>query len=187
MSESPPIESNRTTLQLQDDEKSVNVMAYTHSSIHWGTVIVKNPIRVSTWLRTNLAPDLITIYNASSLNTAIPGAKPIQSRELYLFTNQIIAFHMSPPQEDPPDYDPTEPNRYMDPISILVGTFRIDGHIRLSLISNVEKYLDRTREEFTSIYDAKIYNIANINSGVMKVPYLIVRQDTVVYTKRMNK
>jgi len=186
MTEIPSAESNRSPLQPQDDEKIVNVMAYTITSIHWGTIIVKNVIRVSTWLRTNMAPDLLTIYNAHSLNTSIPGAKPIPSRELYLYTSQILAFHMLPPHEDPPDYDATEPNRYMDPVSILVGTFRIDGHIRLSLISNIDKYLDRTHEEFTSIYDAKIYNIANLSSGVMKVPYLIVRQNTAVYTKRVD-
>ncbi len=184
MTESPAEESKPPIPEIQEDEKSANVMVYTQSAIHWGMLIVKQAVRISTWLRTNLAPEVLTIYNVHSLLTNIPGAKPIPSRVLYLFTSEVLAFHMIPPQVDPPDFDPTEPNRYMDPVSILVGTFRIDGHIRLSLISNVEKYLDRTREEFTSIYDARISNIANPSAGVMKVPYLIVRQNAVVYTKR---
>ncbi len=181
--EAPPAEINVPFPPIQEDEKSANVMAYTQSAIHWGTIVVKNAIRVSTWLRTNLAPDILTIYNARSLVTSYPGGKPVASRELYLFVTQINAFHLIPPQEEPVDYDPTEPNRYMDPVSLLLGTFRIDGHMRLSLISNVEKYLDRTREEFTSIYDAQISNITNPSAGQMKVPYLIVRQNTAVYTK----
>lgn len=184
MTEAPAGETSPAIPQIQDDEKTANVMVYTRSAIHWGMIIVKNPVRVSTWLRTNLAPEVLTIYNANSLLTTIAGAKPISSRALYLFTSEVLAFHLIPPQTEPPDYDPTEPNRYMDPVSILVGAFRIDGHMRLSLISNVEKYLDRTREEFTSIYDAKITNIINPAAGVMKVPYLIVRQNAVVYTKK---
>ncbi len=179
-------ETNTPFPPIQEDEKSASVMAYTQTAIHWGTIVVKNPIRINTWLRTNLAPDIITIYNANSLVTSYPGGKPVASRELYLFVSQIHAFHLLPPQEEPPDYDVTEPNRYMDPVSLLLGTFRIDGHMRLSLISNVEKYLDRTREEFTSIYDARISSIVNPSAGMMRVPHLIIRQNAIIYTKRPN-
>jgi hypothetical protein len=184
MTETPAGEINPLIPQIQDDEKTANVMVYTRAAIHWGMIIIKNPVRVSTWLRTNMAPEVLSIYNANSLLTAFAGAKPIPSRVLYLFTSEVLAFHLIPPQSEPLDFDPTEPNRYMDPVSILIGAFRIDGHMRLSLISNVEKYLDRTREEFTSIYDAKISNLINPSAGVMKVPYLIVRQSAVIYTKR---
>jgi len=170
-----------------EDEKNANIMVYTQSAIHWGTIVVKNAIRVSTWLRTNLAPDILTIYNAHTLNTSVPASvKSISSREIYIFTNQILAFHLLPPQEDPLDFDPTEPNRYMDPVTVLIGSFKIQGYLRLSLLFNTEKYLDVTREIFTSIYDAEINNIAIPSSNPMKVPYLIVRQNSVIFCKQQD-
>lgn len=188
MTDSPVSESNPSFFTLLDDEKSANIMAYTQSALHWGTIVVKNVIRVSTWLRTNIAPEVMTIYNVRTLSTTGSlASKPVTSNVLYLFTNQILAFHLVPPQEEPLDFDPTEPNRYMDPVTIFLGPIRIDGHIRLSLLSNVEKYLDVNREEFTSIYNAEIGNALAPSAGVMKVPYLIVRQNSVIYTKKIPK
>lgn len=188
MTGQPETESTLQPYTLRDDEKIANIMAYTTSAIHWGVIVVKNLIRVSTWLRTNLAPEVLTIYNARTLSANNSSAlKPVTSKELYLFANQILGFHLLPPQEEPPDYDTTEPNRYMDPVTILIGPIRIDGHMRLSLLSNVEKYLDVNREEFTSIYNAEISNTLAPSSGVMKIPYLLVRQNGVVFTKKYTK
>ena len=180
-------ENNPSTFTVREDEKAASIMAYTLSAIHWGTIVVKKAIRVSTWLRTNLAPDLVTIYNAHTLTTSnASSAKSIASREIYLFTNQIIGFHLLPPQEDPADFDSTEPNRYMDPVTVLIGSFKIEGFLRLSMLFNAEKYLDVTRENFTSIYNAEINNISIPASKPMRVPYLIVRQNSVVFSKQQE-
>lgn len=168
---------------LGPEEKAAQVMAYTTNSLYWGEVVVKEVIRVSTWLRTNSAPDRVCLYNARALATgsAAP-TRPMQFRELYISTNNILIFHLVPPAKDPLDYDPSEPNRMMQPISILVGSFRVDGNLRLSSHSNVSKFLEVTHETFTTVYDAHISNPSNPAFGSIAVPYVLVRQETGVFT-----
>ena len=158
-------------------------MAYTSNSLYWCEVVVKEVIRVSTWLRTNSAPDRVCIYNAKAMTTgsAAP-SRPMQFRELHVATNQILIFHLVPPAKDPLDYDPSEPNRIMQPVSILIGNFRVDGCLLLSSRSNVAKFLEVTREQFSSVYDARISNPSNPSFGSIAVPYVIVRQETGVFT-----
>lgn len=168
---------------LAPDEKAAQVMAYTYNNLYWGDVVVKERIRISTWLRTNSAPERITIYNAKAMNV-LSGAqvRPIAFSELNLAVPQILAFHLMPPAKDPLDYDPTEPNRKMDPVSVIVSSFRIDGNLRLSSQSSLSKYLEVNREDFTGVYDAKISNTVIPSLGIISVPFLLVRQETAVFT-----
>lgn len=168
---------------LEADQKCAQLMIYTQDALYWGEVVVKQVIRVSTWLRTNSAPDRLTLYNARALHTTSnTGVKPMQFTELHLAVSQVMAYHLVPPAHDPIDYDPTEPNRRMQPASMLIGSFRIDGHIRLASQSNLAKFLEITRETFTGIYDAKITNFLMPSLGVISVPFLLVRQETTVFT-----
>ena len=104
--------------------------------------------------------------------------------EIHVHNTQILALHLLPPEKDPPDYDPTEPNRVMVPIAAIVGTFRMDGHMRMAAVSNLKKYLEVTRENFTAFYDAEIYNSTVPALGVMRVPYVLVRQNTTMFAYR---
>lgn len=45
---------------LSADEKTALVMIYTHNSLLRGNAVVKESIRVSTWLRTEGAPEYKT-------------------------------------------------------------------------------------------------------------------------------
>lgn len=175
---------NLIPYQLADNEKVASVMAYNPLSIYWGEVVVKDQIRVSTWLRTTAAPDSICLYNAKALiiNTG-ETPKPMTFTELHIPTGQILAFHLIPPAKDPIDYDLDEPNRQMIPITILFGTFRVDGNIRLSTRSSLSKYMEISRETYTSIYDAEISNPVMSSLGVIRVPFLLVRQTTAIYAK----
>lgn len=177
--------SEKIILTPAADEKVVPLMVYIPGKLIWGEAVVKEAIRVSTWLRTNVAPEVLTLYNAKIL---IPSTgvklKPISHPELSVFVSQIIAYHLIPPHQEPPDYDPTEPNRIMEPVTLWVDTFRYDGHLRLSALSSVRKYLDVTREAFTSLYDVEISNPLLPEMGSLKVPYLIVRQNLVLYGKK---
>jgi hypothetical protein len=166
---------------LGSDEKVAQVMAYTASAFYWGEVVVKEMIRVSTWLRTNTAPDRFCLFNARAMLTTGAPTRPMQFSELHIATSQVLMFHMVPPAKDPPDYDPTEPNRYMQPVSLLIGSFRVDGNLRLSTRSNISKFLEITRESFTSVYDARVSNPALPAFGSVAVPYLIVRQEVAVF------
>ncbi len=168
---------------LGEGDKVYQVMAYTANALYWGDVVVKEIVRVSTWLRTNNAPDRVTLYNAKVLSS-LPGVqvKPQHYTELHIATTQINAFHLIPPAKDPVDYDPTEPNRKMEPVSMLVSNFRIDGHLRLATSGTIQKFLMVVRENYTAIYDAQISNPGNPAFGMIAVPYLIVRQEATIFT-----
>lgn len=173
------------TYQLAPDEKVTQVMIYTASSLLWGDLIVKNMIRVSTWLRTNTVPDRICLLNAKVLvTTSNASARPTTFPELHVAVHQIQGWHMIPPAKDPPDYDPTEPNRKMEPVNALVGPFLIKGSIRISVNVNLRKYLEITREAYTAIYDAEISNQTIPSMGAIAVPFVLVRQETAVFTIR---
>jgi len=51
----------------------------------------------------------------------------------------------------------------------------------MSTRSTLKKYLEITRETFTPLYDAEISNILMPALGVMKVPMLVVRQNTAAF------
>ena len=168
---------------LTPEDKVLPVMAYTNSAMYWGEVVVREAVRVSTWLRTQNAPDRVRLYNARVMgSTGTPQAKPQHFSEVFIATTQINVFHMIPPHKDPVDYDPTEPNRKMEPVTLLISNFRIDGHLRLATMGSVSKFLEVVRENFTSIYDAKISHPNNPSFGVILVPYVIVRQELTVFT-----
>lgn len=168
---------------LEMDDKVAQVMAYSANGLYWGEVVVKTLIRVSTWLRTNSAPERVCIYNAKMMNTT-SGMKmqPMHFTELYIATSQVNIFHLLPPAKDPLDYDPSEPNRRMQPISILISNFRIDGLMRLAASTTVAKALEVSREGFISIYDAQISSPINPSFGKISTPYVLVRREIGVFT-----
>jgi len=166
------------------DEKVAQVMAYTTTSLVWGDVVVKEMIRVSTWLRTNAAPDRITLYNAKVLvTTSASASKPSSFSEINISVPSILAFHLSPPAKDPTDYDPTEPNRKMDPVSALVGAFIFKGKLRLSSSLDLRRHLEVNREPYTALYDVEVTHLLMSNFGPIVAPYVLVRQETAVFSK----
>ncbi|MCA1953551.1 MAG: hypothetical protein LDL12_00210 [Anaerolinea sp.] len=168
--------------QLTDEQKSASFMAYTTTALYWGEVVVRNSIRVSTWLRTNAAPETITIYNAKVINITANGTpNPMKFTEVHVPNASILAYHLIPPDKDPLDYDPTEPHRVMDPVTAIIGTFRIDGKMRMSTRSTLKKYIEVTRELFTTLYDAEISNPVMPALTKMKVDMVMVRQATCVF------
>lgn len=169
---------------LAGDEKASAIMVYTANSIYWGEVITKQMIRVSTWLRTNSAPDWLCLFNAKAMSSLMTQpVKPHAFTELHIAVSQVLAYHLMPPAKDPLDYDVTEPNRKMHPVTVLIGPTRIDGYIRLASQSSVSKYLEVAHEPFTGLYDAKISNLNMPGLGVISVPFLLVRKETSVYTE----
>lgn len=168
---------------LGPEDKVVQVMAYTASTLYWGEIVVKNLIRVNTWLRTNNAPEWVCIYNAHALMTSSSQPKPIRFREVEVATAQINVFHMIPPAKEPLDYDPSEPNRTMQPVTILTSNFNVDGHLRLATTSSVSKFLEVARETFTSVYDAQICSPIIQSFGKITVPFVLVRQEKGVFAQ----
>jgi hypothetical protein len=167
---------------LESDDKVAQVMIYTNNALYWGEVVVKELIRVSTWLRTNSAPSRIVLFNAKAMMTGSAPSRPMQFTEVHVATSQILAFHLVPPAKDALDYDPSEPNRRLVPVTMLLGAFRIDGHLRTSTTVSVAKFLELAREEYTSIYEAQVSYPALSSFGVINVPFVLVRQEKTVFT-----
>src|SRR5450759_3354890 len=79
-------ETTNPNYNISPDEKVAPVMAYMLNSIVWGDVIVKNAIRVGTWLRTHMAPDMLCLYNAKLLVTNSGGTTihPLSLPEIHI-------------------------------------------------------------------------------------------------------
>jgi len=162
---------------LGDDEKATAVMVYTDSFLYWGEVTTKAVIRVSTWLRTNTAPDYLCLYNAMAL---LPGAstnpKPVRFPEMHIPAAKVIGFHMLPPAADPLDYDPNEANRKLEPVVALVGQFRMDASMRMATKSDLKRYLEVSRETFSTLYDVTISHPGIAYLNLPKIAFVLVRQ-----------
>lgn len=170
--------------QLGVGEKATSIMAYTDSSLIWGDVITKEAIRVSTWLRTQAIPQYMSFHNATVLKFGGSQPKPVKYRELFLPSALVIAYHITPPNCDPLDYDPKEPMRKMEPATLLIGWFRFDCTMRMSTVTNLERFLDSSKESFTSIYDATISQSVIPGMNAIKVPYALVRGGSIIFAAR---
>jgi len=174
-------------LNIAPDEKAVPLMVYTVNWLCWGEFIAKESIRVSTIMRTNAAPEILCLHNAKTICPAVNTLpNPISLPVMQIPAEQILAYHLIPPHQDPLDYDPSEPNRRMDLVTVLAGKFQMDAKMRFASISNLTKYLDRTREIFTSIYEVEITCPIMPSLGTVKAPFALVRQATSIFSERVK-
>ncbi len=172
------------TYPVGPDEKSASILIYTANAVLWGDVVVKEIFRVSTWLRTNSAPDNLTLYDAKMIMTATGAPRPLSLPEIHISLTQIWGYHLLPPAKDPLDYDPAEPNRKLEPVTAIVGNFRMDGMMRMASIMNLGRYLEVARESFTGLYDVSISSPVLTSLGTMQVPFMLVRQATALFSTR---
>ena len=170
--------------QIEEDEKITTVMIYTHNMLAWGQVVSKKALRISTWLRTDAIPKYFYLHNAKIITYTGGIPRPQAFQELYLPSAQIVGFHIQPPASEPIDYDPNEPMRIMLPTTALIGPFRFDGLLRMSSHSNLERFLDVLKETFTSIYDVEITQPSTPRMGAIKVPFALIRNETVLFSPR---
>ncbi len=174
------------TYSVADGEKVVPIMAYTSTAILRGVVVTKEAIRVSTWLRTQNAPEYFRVFDAQIL--LIGGTGPVQSlsfSEFYLPAAHVIAYHLLPPASDPVDYDASEPNRKMEPATAIFGGFRINGHIRMSTQSDLARYIDTMRDQFISFYDSEISNPGISGMGSIHTPMVLARRSSLYLARRI--
>jgi hypothetical protein len=180
-------DQQRTKLNsLAPDEKVTPVTVYMMTGLAIGKLITKEQIRVSTWLRTDMAPDYVSLYEARflSLSGSEMGTS-LAFSELHISATQVLAFHLLPPTSDPLDYDPKEPHRKMEPVSAVSGFFRFDGLIRMSTYSTLGAYLDVTKEAFTPLYEVQVISLAIPTLTPIRVPYALVRQAGALFGTRV--
>ncbi len=166
---------------LEPDEKVVPLMIYVPGAFFRGDVVVKQLIRVSTWLRMTTAPDHICLYNAVGLVTTDATPKVQKYSELHVPVPQIQALHLVPPYTETLDYDPTEPNRRMEKVVALLGSFRMDGCMRMTGTLSLKRYLETTREKYTSLYDVRISNMIITGMAHVTVPFVLLRQEAAIF------
>lgn len=151
------------------------IMVYTQSSLARGTIQTLPAIRVTTWLRTQAAPEFLRLMKANVVTTGVGGMQNLSFDELVIPVSQVIAYHIQPPASDPVDYDPSEPNRKLEPVTLMIGNFRFNGHLRMATQSFLFKYLETSREVWTSLYDVDINNTGLPSMGTLHVNIVLIR------------
>jgi len=175
-------QNQASTYPLADDDKLTPAMFYTNHGIIWGQVFSKQAIRVSTWLLTDMVPSYIKIIEAQQL--LIGGSQtqaPIKTPILYLQINNINAYHLMPPVEEPVDYDPNEPNRKMVPTTGFIGYFRFDGFSRMADFTNMDNYLGAAKADFIPLYDSKMTCPLVASIKGIQAPMVLLRQERVIF------
>jgi hypothetical protein len=160
---------------LASDEKASGVMIYTQNTLICGEAVTKQSTRVSVWMRTEGAPEYIHLLRTQVVNLTGNDARRRGYSEMYLPAAKIIAFHLTPPTCDPLEYDESEMNRKMQPITVLVGTFIFNGTIRISTQVDLGTSITSGRAVWLSIYDVKVSNTLLPQMGELEVPMLLVR------------
>lgn len=160
---------------LASDEKASGVMIYTQNILIYGEAVTKQSNRVSVWLRTEGAPEYIHLLKPQVFFLNGSPARMLSYSEIYVPAAQIIGFHLTPPAHDPLDYDESEMNRKMQPVTVLVGTFLFNGTIRISTQVDLGTSISSGRAVWMSIYDAKITNPQLAQFGEVQVPMLVIR------------
>jgi hypothetical protein len=136
---------------------------------------------VNIWLRTDGVPKYMHLLKAQILVFGGSPVKALSYSQIYFPTTDLIAFHTLPPADEPLDYDPGEPNRMMEPVEMLVGTFLMKGQIRISAQTEVGVSLEVARVAWMSLYDAVITNPYLPQMPPMHVPMVLVNPSHVAF------
>jgi hypothetical protein len=166
--------------ELKPDEKAVMVMLYTRTMLARGEIIIQENLRASIWLRTQGVPSHIHLFSADAV---VFGGTPPQSlgfSELFVPTTDVIAFHLAPPAQDPLDYDPSEANRTMVPVKALIGSFTLNGKVRISTHADLGTALDVAHGAWTSMYEVSIVN-PNLPKFSVQSPMILVNPSHVSF------
>jgi len=170
--------------QLGPEDKVLPVMVYIPNGVVRGETIIKQSIRIATWLRAATPIDYLRLYKAQVLLLAGGSIQTLAAPELFISVPQILAIHALPPVQESLDYDATEPNRKMDPILTMLGSFRIQANMRMAATTNMALHLTTIKETFITIYDAEITNPAIPNMGTVRTPMIFVRPASVLFALR---
>jgi hypothetical protein len=165
---------------LTPDEKLMMVMVYTQNMLVRGEMIVNEGVRVSIWLRTQGVSNFIHLVHPQVILFGSSAPKSITYSEMYVPTNQVIAFHIAPPATEPLDYDINEANRAMASITAMVGTFMLKAKIRFSSQTDLGTSLDVMRTSWISLYEAEITN-PYLTQFNIQVPMLLISSNAVSF------
>lgn len=158
---------------LGPEEKTTTVIAYTPNMLVRGDLVSMQSTRVGIWLRTDSAPAYLHMLKPQILVFGGGAPKSLSYPEILLPVSEMIGFHMVPPASEPPDYDPNEPNRTLDPTTILMATFVMKGKLRKAAQTTIPKAIELARSVWMSFYEVDISN-PNLPQMNMTVPMMLI-------------
>ncbi len=165
---------------LQSDEKLTSVMIYSKDALVRGEVVTKNNIMVSRWLRTQGAPTFMHLLKANVVGFSSGSPRVYNFDELYFPTSECMCFHLTPPTMDPLDYESSEQNRLMQPATILIGPFLLQGKLRVSGMVDLPTTMEGMRLPWLSFYEISISNPA-LPQFHLQVPMALLSTGHVAY------
>jgi hypothetical protein len=169
------------TYTLQPGEKATPVMIGTSDLLIWGNLVTKEAVRVDAFLIT-LAEAFVPIHEAKILFLApAQQTAPVDRPVVYIKLEEILLFYAMADQEPLPEE--TEVRRY-EPVEAIVGSFQIEGTILKSPIATLQNLLLVSKEEYTSIYQAKIRDVAKPWLGTFASNTVLVRRDRLTIAVR---
>lgn len=176
-------ENTQNSITLKPGEKMTPMMFYTSTGLVWGDIVHHESILPSRILTGVTIPEYVTVYNAQIIFAQLNFmSKPIRRKELFLPAGQINAYHLTPPQEDQLDYDPTEPNRKMSPIEVHFPPFTTRASIRISEITTVKSNLEVLKADFISFYNAETTHTNNPNMKAIRTNMILVRSKASIFS-----
>ena len=127
-------------------------------------------------------PDFITLNNAQlSFSHGNALTKPIKYTELHIPFWSIHGYHLMPPHKAQLDYDPSEQNRIMAPITIHVGAFLFLANFRIATQASIKTILDVAKADFLVVYDAEISHPGNQNMKPIQVNFALVNRTSSIF------
>jgi hypothetical protein len=145
---------------LLPDEKTTPVMIYGRDKLIRGEVVTKESALVMGWLRTQGAPTYMHVLNANVIGLGGSAPKSYHFDEIYFPTVECLVFHLTPPKQDPLDYEPNEKNRLMVAMSVMAGSFLLQGQLRVSALTDLPTTMEGNRQTWLSFYEITISNPA---------------------------
>jgi hypothetical protein len=174
---------SNSTFKPGEDEKLTPVMIYTAHKLIWGKALSKQLIKVSFWLMSDMAPSYMTLADAQVLIFgAGQNSATLKFPFLNIQTSQINAYHILPPTDESPYYGENEPNRKMEPVTVLSSIFRFDASIHMATQSNLYRFLSVTKEEFVPLLDVVMNSPVLPAIKGVKSPFALIRQATATFS-----
>ena len=151
------METQAPFINVTEDEVTTAVMVYTSQGILWGNLTHHNMVMPSRILTGVPPPEFLALADAQAMFLEHNFlAKPIKHHQLMIPARTILGFHLMPPAKDQLDYDPTEPNRIMSPVTLYMGALVIKGNLRIAAIATVKTSVEVLKADFLTVYDIEI-------------------------------
>lgn len=163
---------------LKNNEKQTPVVIYTSNALIHGEVVTTEIVRVNIWLRTDNAPNYAHLLNAQIISLAgTTGVKTLKFDDIYVPTNEIIAYHVAPGVEIDLDYMENEVNRRMVPVqAISPELFTLKAEMRISTQTEMGVTLEVGKTRWLSLYNISISN-PHLPTMVIQTPMMLIRPE----------